>query len=130
MKLESAEIEIDNPSREDIETTLRSLDELARVVRPGGRLVVTTPVRLWQPVVRLASTLGARPYQGRENFVWPAAARRRLERAGIEVERLFGFNLLPLFHRRFDRLLRWGDAAGSRLPWAYVNFALVGRARA
>src|SRR5689334_11524292 len=43
------------------------LRELTRVVAPGGRLILTTPGRLWQPVVRAASALKLRPYQGREN---------------------------------------------------------------
>jgi 2-polyprenyl-3-methyl-5-hydroxy-6-metoxy-1,4-benzoquinol methylase len=105
---------------------LAALDELSRVVRPGGALLVTTPVRLWQPVVRAASALGLRPYQGRENFVWPHAARRRLEAAGIDVQQFFGFNLLPLFDARLDWLLRLLDHAGSLLPFLYVNFAVFG----
>ncbi len=117
-------------STEVIEHTpdpLRALDELARVVRPGGSLLVTSPVRLWQPVVRAASSLGLRPYQGRENFVWPRATRRRLESRGIQVDRLFGFNLLPLFHPCFAKLLRLGDGLGPVAPFVYVNFAVLGR---
>ncbi len=108
---------------------LAALDELARVVRPGGTLLVTTPVRLWQPVVRAASALRLRPYQGRENFLWPRTARRRLEAAGLRIERLFGFNFAPLFHPRFAGLLRVGDVAGAVLPFAYVNFAVLGTRR-
>lgn len=117
-------------STEVIEHTpdpLGALDELARVVRPGGSLLVTSPVRLWQPVVRTASSLGLRPYQGRENFVWPRAARRRLESRGIRIERLSGFNLLPLFHPRFAKLLRLADGLGRVAPFVYVNFAVLGR---
>lgn len=91
--------------------------------------MVTTPVRLWQPVVRAASALRLRPYQGRENFLWPRTARRRLEAAGIRVERLFGFNFAPLFHVRFASVLRLGDSAGALLPFAYVNFAVLGTRR-
>lgn len=104
----------------------RCLGELARVVKPGGTLVVTTPGRLWQPVVRLASRLQLRPYQGRENFLWPHTARRTVEHAGIEVDRLFGFNLLPLFHEAFDGFHRAADRLGTALPWLYVNFAIRG----
>src|SRR5689334_4238900 len=63
---------------------LEGLAELVRVVRPGGRLILTTPGRLWQPVVRAASALHLRPYQGRENFLWANAARGAVEGAGLK----------------------------------------------
>lgn len=105
----------------------RALVELARVVRPGGRLIVTSPGRLWQPVVRLATRLGLRPYEGYENFLWPISARRILTSAGVRIDRIDGFNLLPFFNRRLvawhHRLDGWGAVA----PWLYVNFLIVGQ---
>ena len=87
---------------------------------------MTTPSRLWQPVVRLASRVGVRPYQGHENFLWPAQARAVLEASDVRIERLVGFNLLPLFRPVFDGVLRALDRAGAALPWVYVNFGLRG----
>jgi 2-polyprenyl-3-methyl-5-hydroxy-6-metoxy-1,4-benzoquinol methylase len=100
------------------------LRELARVVRPGGRLILTSPGRLWQPVVRAASVLHLRPYQGRENFMSPNRARREVERQGLRVEAFEGFNVLPLFHRAFDPVNRRLDALGKRWPSLCVNFAI------
>lgn len=105
---------------------LRALSEFARVLRPGGTLVVTTPGRLWQPVVRLASRLRLRPYQGYENFLWPHEAHQQLEAHRIEVDRFFGFNLLPLFNPRFAAFHRVGDRLGKRLTPLCVNFAIRG----
>lgn len=105
---------------------LGALKEIARTVRPGGWLIVTTPGRIWQPVVRLASLLRLRPYKGHENFVWPRSARNTLERAGILVDRYYGFNLLPLFNPRFESFHRTADRLGTRLVWAYTNFAIRG----
>ncbi|MEP7027702.1 MAG: methyltransferase domain-containing protein [Candidatus Eisenbacteria bacterium] len=103
---------------------LAGLRELTRVVKPGGRLILTTPGRLWQPVVRAASALHLRPYQGRENFLWPEHARREVERQGLHVERFEGFNVLPLFHRVFDPLNRGLDGLGKIWPSICVNFAI------
>lgn len=105
---------------------LRALSEFARVLRPGGTLVVTTPGRLWQPIVRLASILKLRPYQGYENFLWPYEARRQLEMHSIEVDRFLGFNLLPLFNPRFAAFHRVGDRLSKRLIPLCVNFAIRG----
>jgi 2-polyprenyl-3-methyl-5-hydroxy-6-metoxy-1,4-benzoquinol methylase len=103
------------------------LRELCRVVKPSGLLVVTTPNRLWQPVVRGATRLGLRHYAGYENFIWPREARRIVRESGLSIERFIGFNLLPLFNRRFEPLLAAGDRFGAVAPSAYVNFALVAR---
>lgn len=125
----SFELVISTECIEHTPAPLRALGELARVLRPGGSLVVTSPGRAWQPVVRGASALGLRPYQGPENFLWPRRAAAELERAGVEVEQLRGFNLLPLFHPAFEPLHRRLDRLGKRLPWLFVNWAILGTKR-
>ncbi len=106
---------------------LTGIRELARVVAPGGRLVLTTPGRLWQPVVRAASALHLRPYRGRENFLWAHAARRAVESSGLAIEWYGGFNVLPLFHRAFDAVNRGLDPLGKAWPAICVNFAIRAR---
>ncbi|TPW19974.1 MAG: 2-polyprenyl-6-hydroxyphenyl methylase / 3-demethylubiquinone-9 3-methyltransferase [Elusimicrobia bacterium] len=89
----------------------RAVDELARVVAPGGTLLLTTPNRLWRPAIVLATALGLRPYEGLENWVWPGDLERWLSEAGLKVEGRAGFNLLP--HTVFCRpAFDWLD----RLP--------------
>jgi 2-polyprenyl-3-methyl-5-hydroxy-6-metoxy-1,4-benzoquinol methylase len=103
---------------------MAGLRELARVVRPGGHLILTSPGRLWQPVVRAASVLHLRPYQGRENFMWPERAREVLGSEGLRIEAFHGFNALPLFHRVFDPINRRLDHVGRWWPSVCVNFAI------
>ena len=106
-----------------------ALSELARVVKPGGTILVTTPGKLWQPVVRGASKFGLRPFQGRENFLWPRTARKILLNSGFSVEKCFGFNLLPLFKSSFGSFHRVFDRMGEFIPELFVNFALLGSKR-
>lgn len=106
-----------------------ALKELARVVKPGGRILVTTPCKTWQPVVRAASTLKLRPFQGRENFSWPRVGRRILEDCGVDVTKCFGFNLLPVFKPILKPFFKVTDKIGGVFPELFVNFALMGEKR-
>jgi 2-polyprenyl-3-methyl-5-hydroxy-6-metoxy-1,4-benzoquinol methylase len=120
-------------STEVIEHTVdpvRALAELCRVIGAGGWLVVTSPNRLWQPVVRAATRLGLRRHLGYENFLWAHRARSTVESAGLVVERFVGFNVLPLFQQRFEPFLDWSDAVlGQHAPDAFVNYAVLARRR-
>ena len=106
-----------------------ALKELARVVKPGGTILVTTPCKMWQPVVRGASVLKLRPFQGRENFLWPKVARKILRDNGFDVSHCFGFNLLPIFKPFFSPLFKVSDKMGGVIPEIFVNFAVMGEKR-
>jgi 2-polyprenyl-3-methyl-5-hydroxy-6-metoxy-1,4-benzoquinol methylase len=106
----------------------RAVRELSRVVRPGGVLVLTSPNRLWQPVVRLATATRLRHYAGYENFLWAHRARDVVRDAGLVVEEFRGFNVLPLFKPVFEPLLAYADQRlGELLPDGFVNFAVRAR---
>ena len=115
-------------STETIEHTTdprRAVAELARVVAPGGRLILTVPNRLWRPAILLANALHLRPYMGYENWVRYRDLRVWVETAGLVVERQEGFNLLPhtVFCKpAFDSL----DRLRCLHP-LMINIALVAR---
>jgi 2-polyprenyl-3-methyl-5-hydroxy-6-metoxy-1,4-benzoquinol methylase len=99
----------------------RSILELFRVVKPGGHLVISTPNRLWQGPVRLASSLGLRPYDGFENFLWPGRLRRILEEAGGRVRHHRGLHLWPFQIRPLRGASKWVDRFGDRLLPLMIN---------
>jgi 2-polyprenyl-6-hydroxyphenyl methylase/3-demethylubiquinone-9 3-methyltransferase len=104
----------------------RGVTEVARVLRPGGTLVLTTPNHRWHFAIRLANALKLRPYGGLENWVRWKELRLWLEQSGLYVARYRGFNALPFVHPVMyplvDRLDRFG---GGRLGRSMINILAV-----
>jgi 2-polyprenyl-3-methyl-5-hydroxy-6-metoxy-1,4-benzoquinol methylase len=105
----------------------RAIDELYRVLKPGGTLVITTPNRVWHFSVSIANRLKLRPYQGLENWVGYAEMRKKFEQLGLRDIRMKGIHLFPfvspLFYPILDRLHRWGKTLGPLM----VNLAVSGK---
>jgi len=91
---------------EHVPEPIKMSGELARVLRPGGRLALTTPSQLNGMLISWAhSYLTGRPYnsgagvQPYENFYFFWTVRRYLRQAGLDVDRMesstFQWLLLP-----------------------------------
>lgn len=96
--------------------------ELIRVLKPGGRFVLTTPNKLWHFAVVTANALGVRPYEGYENWISLKELARYTQAGGIQISHHFGFHLIPLF----GNYLRPFDALGQVFPSLFVNQAIAG----
>lgn len=97
----------------------RAIYELARVVKPRGLLVLTTPNRVWHIGIRVANALRLRPYEGLENWVRWGELRVWFDGAGLDVRTFRGFNAVPFvtpilygLNDRFDAL---GDSVIGRV---------------
>lgn len=104
----------------------RALREMAAVVKPGGYLSLSTPNLLWSPVVKAATRLGLRPFDGYENFSTWSGLRRVLQESGMEVVREKGLHLFP-FQLRLHRLSRLCDAHLQMLRGAMINLCVLAR---
>ncbi len=102
--------------------------EMVRVLRPGGRLVLTCPNAAWHWSVRVADRLGIRPYQGFENWPGFSELRRWLDEEGLRTEEHAGFHALPF---QLPAAPRWLPALDrlvlSRLPGIGINQLAVAR---
>ena len=119
-------------SSECIEHTpdpLEAIRQMAGVLRPGGYLALSTPNRLWWPVVRAASILKLRPYDGLENFSSFRSIGATLDASGVAVLEEYGLHLFP-FQLPFHGLSRWCDGHGQFLRGAMINLCVLGRKRA
>ena len=80
MKIDACKMGIPNEtydlviSSECIEHTAdpkKALSELARVLKPGGTIIVTSPNRLWYPVLWVSIVIKLRKFRGYERWLFP-----------------------------------------------------------
>ncbi len=102
------------------------IQEIARLLAPGGTLVLTTPNRRWLWLVNLATHLHLRPYAGYENFVGFDELAHVIRSVGLEVESHFGFHPWPFQLTSLQPLLRYLDKHYGRGAWGkwMINQAL------
>lgn len=98
-----------------------SVREMARVLKPGGRLALSTPNRLWYPVLMLARLLRIRKFAGTENWVSWRALGKYAAGAGLFTEKRCGIHLFPFQLHFLHPILRWADRFGHRLGFLYIN---------
>jgi len=113
---------------EHVERPAQAVQELARVLEPGGLLVITTPNRPWQGVVRMASRLRLRPFHGLENFLRWSELDTACAASGLQVLKHIGFHAWP-FQLGLSNLSRSVDRRFGAGPWArlMINQAVLAR---
>ena len=110
----------------------KAVEELIRVAKPGGKIVITVPHRVWIFALYIANFLKIRPYQGLENWVWWGSLRKWSKPAGGIVEDQFGFHLIPNLpitwgQKPLFKFLRFCDRGGRWLGPLMVNIAVLVR---
>ena len=106
----------------------RALEQMAAVLKPGGYLAVSTPNIVWSPVVKLATALRLRPFDGHERFSSWSGMRRVLTSSGVEIVREAGLHLFP-FQLPLHRLSTWCDRRLQTLRPLMINLCVLGRKR-
>lgn len=80
---------------EHVPDPTKALREMARITAPGGHVIITSPNKLWYPLLWLSVKLGARKFAGNEVWLWPWEAAGILRQAGLEVVQISGCHLFP-----------------------------------
>lgn len=103
----------------------RALREMARVVADGGYLVVTSPNKLWYPLLWLAQKCGVRKFAGNEIWLWPHEARNIIAAEGLRIVELRGCHLLPWQVPGAKKILPFFDSLGKYLWPLMINWGLL-----
>jgi len=104
----------------------RSIEELTRVLKPGGTLLLTVPNNLWKWSILLANFLKLRPYEGFENWVGYWDIKRILAKNHIKIKTICGFNIIPFFFRFTYPLITFCDRFGCLMSPIMLNIGLKG----
>ncbi len=115
-------------SSECIEHTpdpLEALKEMARVLAPGGTMVVTTPNRLWYPILWIAEKTGLRDFEGVEHWISPGQAKKALQSAGLDIVRTSGCHLFPWQVPGSKKILPFFDRFGDSFYPIMINFGIA-----
>jgi ubiquinone/menaquinone biosynthesis C-methylase UbiE len=119
-------------SSECIEHTLdpsKAIREMCRVCKPGGTVCLTTPNKLWYPVLWLSQVLKIRKFAGMENWIFPGTALSEMVCGGMDRFMIRGCHLWPFRLRFTQPVLRRLDLYSRRLYPFMINFGIAGQKR-
>ncbi len=117
-------------SSECIEHTLtpqKAIREMCRVCKPGGLVCVTSPNKLWYPILWLSVKLNIRKFRGIENWLFPNQASGIMKQSKMNNICLSGCHLWP-FQLKFTRsILKWFDKTLGRCLFPLmINYGIRG----
>jgi len=124
---DSFDIVISSECIEHTAEPLKALEEMCRLCRKDGFVCLTTPNKLWYPVLVLSQKLGIRKFSGIENWIFPAQAKRVLSMHGFGELKMRGCHLWPFQIKFTRRLLSLIDCNFSFLYPVMINFGIVGQ---
>lgn len=117
-------------SSECIEHTVdprRALAEMARVVKKNGTLILSSPNKIWYPVLWLSIKTKLRRFSGNEIWLFPSEAVRLLKNQGFRNIMVSGCHLFPWQLPFAKSVLPFFDRFGRQLYPLMINFGVSAR---
>lgn len=121
---ESFDIIISSECIEHTPAPLIAVQEMCRVCKKGGTVCLTTPNKLWYPVLLLSQILKIRKFEGNENWTFPHQICNSMRHSGMVDIHKSGCHLWP-FQLKITRfLLNRIDRAGRILYPCMINYGI------
>lgn len=124
---ESYDLVVSSECIEHTPDPMGALMEMKRVLKRGGYLIVTTPNKLWFPVLFLSMLLKIRKFEGNETWVFPFAVRKWLKDNGLKLIRMGGCHIFPWQIPLAKKILPFFDAKDAVLYPLMINFGFIAK---
>jgi len=98
-----------------------------KMIKNDGYILLTTPNKLWYPVLLLAKFLRLRKFQGNESWLWPFEIVRLVEANDFQVLEKRGCHLFPWQIPLAKKLLPYFDKFGGVLYPCMINFVVLAK---
>ena len=112
---------------EHVPDPYKAIQELFRVLKPGGTLVLTTPNRIWYFAIWIANVFKMRPYQGLENWTGWYEMKRNLTKIGFVNADMRGIHLFPFVSKIFYPVLNFFHKFNKTLGPVMLNIAVIAK---
>ena len=123
---ESFDVVISSECIEHTPDPAEALREMLRVLKPGGLIVVTSPNKVWYPILWLSMVTGIRKFAGIENWLFPWEAAKVLRDGGVAKAGIDGCHLFPWQIPLAKRVLPFFDRFGKVLYPIMINYCICG----
>lgn len=109
----------------------RLINNLGRVIRAGGTLILTTPNVIWEPVHALAAITGYHHSEGPHRFITYRRLLQMVENAGFAIERTRTTVLIPGGPQILIKLGEWIERHTQNwlMPLLGLRRIVIGRKR-
>ena len=123
----SFDIVISSECIEHTPNPMKAVSEMCRVCKPGGTVCITSPNKLWYPVLWLSVKLKIRKFRGIENWLFPSQASAIMKKSNMESIQFSGCHLWPFQLKITRPVLAWLDKALGRYLFPFmINYGIRG----